>query len=345
MRAGIIGVTGYTGNELLRLLYSHGDVELTYLTSHSFAGKSLDEIHPHYLKIIETECRPFSVEEAVEKTDLVFSALPHGESMEKVSLLREAGLKVIDLSADFRLKDAALYSKWYKREHLAPHNLAAAVYGLPELYRKEIRGASLVANPGCYPTSVLLGLAPLAARGILDWETLVVDAKSGTSGAGRVPSQGLHYPECTENFRAYRAAEHQHTPEIEQELGKLAGQEVEFTFVPHLLPMIRGILSTIYVKLKVKMDEKEIQDIYGEFYGNEQFVRLMPPPLLPETRNVYASNYCDLGLKWDSRNNRLIILSVIDNLVKGAAGQAVQNMNIMLGIKESKGLDMIPLRP
>ncbi|RJX24225.1 MAG: N-acetyl-gamma-glutamyl-phosphate reductase [Dethiobacter sp.] len=345
MRVGIIGVTGYTGSELLRLVFAHKGVELTYVTSHSFTGKPLPEVHPHYLGILEPVCRPFSVDEAVEKADLVFSALPHGESMEAVSLLREAGLKVIDLSADFRLADANLYLEWYKKEHSAPRLLAQAVYGLPELYREQIKKASLVANPGCYPTSVILALAPLAARGVVDWDTLVVDAKSGTSGAGRVPSQVLHFPECAENFRAYRVAQHQHTPEMEQELSKLGGRKVSFTFVPHLLPMIRGILSTIYTGLTVPITEEEILDMYRDFYREEKFVRLLPPPLLVETRNVYASNYCDLSIRWDSRNNRLIILSALDNLVKGAAGQAVQNMNLMLGFKEEKGLEMVPLRP
>lgn len=347
MRVGIIGVTGYTGNELLRLLFSHGGVEITYVTSHSYAGKTLDEIHPHYLEIIKPVCRSFSVEEAVEKTDLVFSALPHGESMEKVPLLRDAGIKVIDLSADFRLTDASLYPVWYKKDHCSPRYLEEAVYGLPEVYREKIKRASLVANPGCYPTSVLLGLLPLTVREeLVNWDTLVVDSKSGASGAGRVPSQNLHFPECSENFRAYRVAEHQHTPEMEQELGKLAGRKISFTFVPHLLPMIRGILSTIYVSLNNdKISIEEIINIYNGFYRDEKFVRVLPVPFLPETRNVYASNYCDLSLKWDARNNRLIIISALDNLVKGAAGQAVQNMNLMLGFKEEQGLEMVPLRP
>ena len=259
---GIIGVTGYTGSELLRLLYSHRGVELTYVTSHSFTGKPLPEVHPHYLGILEPICRPFSVDEAVEKTDLVFSALPHGESMEAVPQLHEAGLKVIDLSADFRLEDPALYPEWYKKEHKAPRYLGQAVYGLPELYREEIKKASLVANPGCYPTSVILALAPLAARGVVDWDTLVIDAKSGTSGAGRNPSQTLHFPECAENFRAYKVAEHQHTPEMEQELGKLAGRKVSFTLC-RTCSMIRGILSTIYTRLTVNMTEEEIRHLPG----------------------------------------------------------------------------------
>ncbi len=345
MRVGIIGVTGYTGSELLRLLFLHKNVEITYVTSYSFAGKTLAEIHPHYLDIIEPVLHSFSVEEAAEKTDLVFSALPHGKSMEVVPQLCAAGLKVIDLSADFRLLDAALYPQWYKREHSAPQYLEKAVYGLPELYKEKIKKASLVANPGCYPTAVILALAPLAARKIVDWDTLIADAKSGTSGAGRTPSQALHYAECTENFRAYRVAEHQHTPEMEQELGRLAGQKISFTFVPHLLPMIRGILSTIYTGLNVETTEEEIRNVYREFYRNESFVRILPSPFLPETRNVYASNYCDLSVKWDPRKNRLIIISAIDNLVKGAAGQAVQNMNLMLGFKEEEGLKAIPLRP
>ena len=265
--------------------------------------------------------------------------------MDTVPLLLAAGLKVVDLSADFRLTDTAAYLKWYKKEHSAPQLLGRAVYGLPEIYKEEIKSTSFVANPGCYPTSVILGLAPLAAQGVVDWETLVVDAKSGTSGAGRVPSQTLHFPECAENFRAYRVAGHQHTPEMEQELSKLAGQKIKLTFVPHLLPMIRGILSTIYLRLTVKVEEAEIREIYREFYRKEKFVRVLPASSVPETRNVYGSNYCDLACKWDRRTGRLIILSALDNLVKGAAGQAIQNMNLMLGLKEEQGLQLIPLRP
>lgn len=345
MRVGIIGVTGYTGSELLRIIHAHGQVELTYVTSHSFTGKKLSDVHPQYSGLVEMICRPFSVEEAIEKTDLVFCALPHGEAMHAVPLLAAAGVRVVDLSADFRLSNANLYQEWYNKEHCAPDYLGRAVYGLPELYREEIKNASLVANPGCYPTSVLLALAPLARSGLIRWETLIVDAKSGTSGAGRTPSAVLHYPECTENFRAYRVAAHQHTPEMEQELGRLAGEQITFTFVPHLVPMIRGILSTVYLYSHANMAEDELFNIYGEFYQNEPFVRLLPPPLMVETKYVYGSNHCALSLRKDNRTGRLIILSAIDNLVKGAAGQAVQNMNLMLGFAETKGLEMLPLRP
>ncbi|NMB34851.1 MAG: N-acetyl-gamma-glutamyl-phosphate reductase [Firmicutes bacterium] len=345
LRVGVIGATGYTGSELLRFIFSHGGIELTYVTSHSFAGKTLPEIYPHYLNILEPVCSPFTLEEAAQKTDLVFCALPHGDSMDVVPALLAAGLKVIDLSADFRLTEAALYREWYQREHSAPRLLGKAVYGLPEIYKEEIKNTSFVANPGCYPTPVILGLAPLAERGLVDWETLVVDAKSGTSGAGRVPSQALHFSECTENFRAYKVAGHQHTPEVEQELGRLAGQKITMTFVPHLIPMIRGILSTIYLRLTEKLEEEEILEIYREYYREEKFVRILPAPILPETRNVYGSNYCDLAFKWDSRTGRLIIVAAIDNLVKGAAGQAVQNMNLMLGLEEEQGLQLIPMRP
>lgn len=345
VRVGIIGITGYTGSELLRLLYAHDGVELTYVTSHTYAGQTLSQVYPHYLKVMDTVCRPFSVEEAVQKTDLVFAALPHGMSMEVVPQLYEAGLKVIDLSADFRLENDLLYNKWYKREHIAPQYLGKAVYGLPEFYREEIKKAALIANPGCYPTSVILPLAPLALKGLIKWETLIVDSKSGASGAGRTPSQGLHFPECTENFRAYRVAEHQHTAEMEQELGKLAGEKIVFTFVPHLVPMIRGILSTSYLELSEELLEEEVYDLYKSFYDDEIFVRLLPPSSYPETKYVYGSNYCDIYLKYDGRTKRMIVISAIDNLVKGAAGQAVQNMNIMLGFAEDKGLRIAPLRP
>ncbi len=345
MRVGIVGVTGYTGSELLRLLYAHDQVTLTYVTSHSFTGKKLAEVHPQYSGLVDLICRPFSAEEAKEKTDLVFCALPHGEAMDAVSQLVAAGIKIVDLSADFRLLDRDLYREWYNKEHTCPAYLGRAVYGLPELYRKEIREASFVANPGCYPTSVLLALAPLARKKLIRWETLVVDAKSGTSGAGRNPSQLLHFPECAENFRAYRVAVHQHTPEMEQELGRLAGEKVCFTFVPHLLPMIRGILSTIYLQLNTDLQEEDLWRLYEEFYRDEKFVRLFAPPLLVETKYVYGSNYCALSLRKDRRTGKVIIFSAIDNLVKGAAGQAVQNMNIMLGFAEAKGLEMLPLRP
>lgn len=346
MRVGIVGVTGYTGSELLRIIHAHGLVELSYVTSHSFTGKKLAEVHPQYSGLIDLVCRPFSVAEAAEMTDLIFCALPHGEAMEVVPLLCDAGVRVVDLSADFRLTDTDLYTEWYNKEHMFPDYLGKAVYGLPELYREEIRDASLVANPGCYPTSILLALAPLARKKLINWNTLVIDAKSGASGAGRNPSQLLHFPECTENFRAYRVAAHQHTPEIEQELSRLAGEEIiPFTFVPHLVPMVRGILSTIYLHLTTDLPEDEIWGIYNDFYGSEKFVRLFPPPLLVETKYVYGSNYCAISLKKDRRTGRLIILSAIDNLVKGASGQAVQNMNLMLGFAEERGLTMLPLRP
>jgi N-acetyl-gamma-glutamyl-phosphate reductase len=345
MRVGIIGVTGYTGNELLRLLLPHVGVKLTYITSHSFAGEPLEGVHPHFRGITGLICSSFSLDEALEKTDLIFSALPHGQSMEVVPQLYGAGIKVIDLSADFRLTEESLYRQWYGKEHIAPHLLGRAVYGLPELYREEIKGSVLIANPGCYPTSVILGLAPLAARGLLRPDTLVVDSKSGTSGAGKVPSPGLHFTECTENFRAYKVASHQHTPEMEQELSRLQGQQFSFTFVPHLVPMIRGILSTMYLKLDADLEEEEIWDIYRDFYEGERFVRVLPLSMFPETRNVYGSNYCDLALKWDAGTRRLIVLSALDNLVKGAAGQAVQNMNLMLGLPEEQGLGIVPLRP
>ena len=345
MRVGIVGVTGYTGNELLRILLTHPGVEVTYVTSHSYAGKLLSEVHPHFMGLNNLICSSFSIQEALEKTDLMFSALPHGESMEVVPELYGAGLKVIDLSADFRLADEDTYSRWYGRKHLAADLLGQAVYGLPELYKEEIVKAKLIANPGCYPTSVILGLAPLAAGKLIEPDSLVVDSKSGTSGAGKTPSVMLHYPECTENFRAYKAANHQHAPEMEQELGRLAGGDFTFTFVPHLVPMIRGILSTMYLRLKGEFTEEGLREIYREFYKGKRFVRLLPPGALPETRNVYGSNFCDIALKWDPRTNRLIVFSAIDNLVKGAAGQAVQNMNLLLGLPEDEGLRAAPLRP
>lgn len=345
MRVGIIGVTGYAGSELLRLLLSHGGVEASYITSKSYEGQPIWQVHPQFLHFTDLKCRSLSFAEARQETDLVFCALPHGEAMEVVPPLLEAGLKVIDLSADFRLDSEEKYMHWYGRKHAHPQYLKGIAYGLPELYREDIKESWLVANPGCYPTSAILALAPLAAAGVVNWEMVVVDAKSGTSGAGRVPSQALHFPDCAENFRAYKVARHQHTPEIEMQLGKLAGGEVILSFVPHLVPMIRGILSSVYLKLDRPRDEEEIRAIYEEFYKEESFVRLLPPGMFPETKFVQGSNFCDISFKLDQRSNNLIIFSAIDNLVKGAAGQAVQNMNLMLGFEEETGLNSVPQSP
>jgi N-acetyl-gamma-glutamyl-phosphate reductase len=344
LRVGIIGVTGYTGGELLRLLTGHPEVKITYVTSRAAEGQEVAEVHPQYKGLIKLTCSSFDQEEARQKTDLCFCALPHGESMEIVASLLKTGLKVIDLSADYRL-DADDYYLWYKKKHLFPLLLQKAVYGLPELYRTQVAQADLVANPGCYPTAALLALAPLAQHNLIDYNTLIIDAKSGTSGSGRKPNPTLHFPDCTENFHAYKVAAHQHTPEIEKELACLSKQPVQLTFTPHLLPMSRGILVTAYLKLKNSCSPLNIQEVYSQFYAEEPFVRLLEQPSLPETKNVYGSNFCDIAWRLEERTGRLIVLAAIDNLVKGASGQAVQNMNIIFGLPETAALITAPLKP
>jgi N-acetyl-gamma-glutamyl-phosphate reductase len=337
----VLGATGYTGMELIRLLHGHPEVRLSFLSSESSAGLSLAQVHPQFLKLVEQVLQPLEVEAIPETVKLVFCALPHGSSAKVVPALLSRSLRVVDLSADFRLKDASLYDRWYNRSCPAPELLPEAVYGLPELYAGPIAAARLVANPGCFPTSVLLALAPLARAGLVDWETVIIDSKTGVSGAGRSPKQEFHFPECTENFKAYRVARHQHTPEMEQELSRLAGEQVRVTFTPHLAPMSRGILSTIYLKLKPRERRslEELYALYREFYRSCPFIRLLPEQQLPETRRVRCSNYCDLSLRLDERTGRIIVLSAIDNLTKGASGQAIQNMNIMLGFPETMGLN------
>ncbi|MEW6593287.1 MAG: N-acetyl-gamma-glutamyl-phosphate reductase [Thermodesulfobacteriota bacterium] len=344
IRVGIIGASGYTGAELVRILVNHPEVEITLATSRQYAGKPLAQVFPHLAGRSSLVCQDLPVEEYAAMADLFFSAVPHQTAMALVPKLLAAGKKVVDLSADFRIHDAAVYEAWYQ-PHTAPELLAAAVYGLPELYRAAIKATSLVANPGCYPTSVILGLAPLLKAGLIDPDTLVVDSKSGTSGAGRGAAVGTLYCEVTDGFRAYKVAEHRHTPEIEQELGKLAGRPVVVSFTPHLVPMSRGILSTIYARAVKALDQSALDALYQEHYKNEPFVRVLPPGSLPATQYVRGSNYCDLAARFDKRTGRVIVLSAIDNLVKGAAGQAVQNMNLICGLPEGMGLNVVPFFP
>lgn len=339
----ILGATGYTGIELVRLLYHHPGAKLSFLSSESHAGISLAGVHPQFYGRVEQQLQPLRVEAIPEAVELVFCALPHGSSAGVIPELLTGGKRVIDLSADFRLREPALYEQWYGRSHPAPGLLNEAVYGLPEINGEAVKKATLVANPGCYPTGALLALAPLVRAGQVNSSSIIIDAKSGVSGAGRAPRQDFHFPECTENFKAYRVGNHQHTPEIEQLLGQLTGQKVTITFTPHLVPMIRGILSTIYLSLRRELTLEQICDLYREFYRGQPFVRVLEPPLLPETRMVRGSNYCDLALRRDERTGRVIVFSAIDNLVKGAAGQAVQNMNLMFGFAEETGLTQLPV--
>ena len=338
IEAAVLGATGYTGIELIRLINAHPDVSLALATSESHHGKKISDVHPQFYGQTDLILGKMEPDQMPSTIDVVFCALPHGSSAEAGSTLYKKGFRVIDLSADFRLKKPEAYSQWYSLDHLHPELLECSVYGLPELYGEQVKNARLIANPGCYPTGIILALAPLLKNKMVDLNSIIIDAKSGVSGAGRAPKQPFHFPECTENFKAYRVASHQHTPEIEQELSCLAEKELKVTFTPHLVPMIRGILSTIYLKLNTEKNETELNKLYINFYDDSPFVRILKPPALPETRFVRGSNYCDLALRLDSRTGQLIIISAIDNLVKGAAGQAVQNMNLMFGFSETAGL-------
>jgi len=338
MKIGIINVTGYAGVELARLLHQHPEVELASVTGRSAAGQSLSEVFPHLAGI------DLTIEAKLGDVELVFSAMPHKESAEEIIPLLEKGIKVVDISADFRLKDAAEYPRWYGFSHPAPRLLAQAVYGLPELHRAQIASASLVANPGCYPTGAILALAP-AVKAKLVVPDIVVDSKSGVSGAGRTLSLATHYSEANEDTTAYALEGHRHLPEIIQELNLLnPGQPLAVTFVPHLVPMTRGILTTTYATLASgKKGIEEIRKLYLDFYKDEPFVRVADSP--PHTKQTWGSNLCLVYPTVDQRTGRLVVISAIDNLVKGAAGQAVQNMNLMLGLPETMGLEAPAIYP
>ncbi len=341
----IAGATGYTGSELLRLLYLHPDAKVIRITSEQHSGAEISSVFPQFGELMDLTYEPLDPDTLVKDADLVFLALPHTLSMETVPRVLKHGVRLVDLSADFRLNDVSLYRTWYKVDHTAPELLSQSIYGLPELYRDEIADARLLANPGCYPTCALLGLAPLIKNGYVRTDGIVIDAKSGVSGAGKSPKPHLHFPEANEALAAYRIGEHQHTPEIEQEISRLSEKKVVLSFTPHLIPMNRGLLCTSYGILNRKVSTEELVDAYKTFYGDEPFIRVHPAGSLPNTRDVRGTNRCDIGLKVDDRTGRVIVVSVIDNLVKGASGQAVQNMNLMMGIKETTGLDLPPLTP
>lgn len=340
IKAGVIGATGYAGVELVRLLLRHPDAELAAVSSVSFEGQKLSDVYPTLREICPLECG--TAGDVIQASDVIFAALPHGLSQDTAEACVKAGKKFIDLGADFRLDDAAEYEKWYGCEVKYPELHQAAVYGIPELFRKDIVGKQVVGNPGCYPTSVALGLAPALRAGMIEPTGIVIDSKSGTTGAGRKPTQNLHYPDCNEAFSAYKVASHRHTPEIEQTLTKMAGEKATVTFVPHLLPVNRGILSTIYAKMKPGVTLDAVRERYEETYRDEYFVRVQPKGVGVDIHNVRCSNYCDIQLYSDEHTGLLIVTSVIDNMVKGAAGQAIQNMNLLFGISETAGLDMIP---
>lgn len=352
IRVGIVGGTGYTGGELLRIFYQHPDVTVTYVSSRSQAGTSVDESHPALAGCYDLKYEPIDVDVMAERCDVVFLAVPHGASMELAADLLERGVRVVDLGADFRLADADAYRFWYGAEHTRPELLSEAVYGLPELNRERIAKTRLVANPGCYPTSVLLGVLPLAAAGCIDTSMVTVSAVTGVSGAGATPKPLYHFPDRTENVQAYGVPGHRHTAEMEQGIAAmLAAQDsgatgqVGVSFVPHLVPMSRGILATINIALTKPLQTDDVLDIFREFYKDEPFVRVLGTERMPETKAVAGSNFCDVTARVDERTGRVIVLSAIDNLVKGAAGQAVQNMNIMYGLDETAGLKTPGLYP
>ncbi|MFZ0241231.1 MAG: N-acetyl-gamma-glutamyl-phosphate reductase [Desulfobacterales bacterium] len=340
-RVAVVGATGYAGAELVRLLAGHPKIDVTVLTSRQYAGQRFDSVYPAFAGVVGLTCEAFDSHRVCERADVIFTALPHKLPMEIVPGLIAQGKKVIDLSADFRFQDAARYEAHYQ-PHTAKDLLPRSVYGLSEIYREQIRTAALVGNPGCYPTSVLLPLLPLVRAGLLDLKTLVADAKSGVSGAGRSPSLGTLYGAVSESFKAYKVGSHRHTPEMEEVLGREARRPVTLTFVPHLVPMSRGMAATIYVDPVKGGDSGDIDRCLREFYRDQPFVRLCAAGRPPDTLSVRGTNFCDIGFALDSRNNRLILMSAIDNLVKGAAGQAVQNMNLMCGLPETTGLMQVP---
>lgn len=347
VNVGIIGARGFTGGELVRILLRHPGVRLSYVTSESHDGELMSEVFPFLLGQTELRYEKFDPPAAVDKADAFLFATPDGEAMKHAPALLARGKKVVDLSGDFRLKDVATYEAWYGRPHIAPELLAEAVYGLPEIKREEVKKARLITNPGCYPTSVILALAPLMKAKAVCADSIVVDSKSGVSGAGgRASLSGEYsYPAISENFRAYGIAKHKHTPEIEQELGAIGGADLTVQFTPHLLPMTRGILTTAYAKLSADMDQPALRDLYEKFYGKEPFVQVLPEGKLPQTKYTCGSNQCHLAVVHDPRTQRVIAISAIDNLVKGAAGQAVQNLNLICGLPETQGLEMIALYP
>ncbi len=341
----IIGASGYTGVELARILCNHPNVTITAATSRQYDGKALADVFPNLRSKTNLICRNHSTAELIDMADFFFTAVPHKTAMDIVPDLLAAGKKVVDLSADFRLRDVNTYEKWYQK-HSAPSILADAVYGLPELYRDQIIASRLTANPGCYPTSIILSLAPLLKAGIINPYTIIVDSKSGTSGAGRAASVGSLFCEVTDGFRPYKVGgTHRHLPEIEQEINCFLNEPVTISFTPHLLPISRGILSTSYAHLKPETTIDEIQSLYEEMYADEFFIRLLKQGSFPATQYVRGSNFCDIGFTIDERTGRIIVMSAIDNIVKGAAGQAVQNMNLMLGFKETEGLKQAPYFP
>lgn len=338
IKAAVLGATGYAGIELVRLLTNHPCVSIEVLGSQTFKEQKICDVYQNLRHILEKECTELDIDE-VAKCDIAFTALSHGASKTVIPKLLDAGIKVIDLSGDYRYDDAAVYEQWYGEPHSSPELLKESVYGLCELHREKIKSARLIGNPGCYTTCSILGAAPLLANGWADTKNIIIDAKSGVTGAGRGLNLAYHFCECTENTKAYKVATHRHTSEIEQELSNIAGENIILSFTPHLIPQKRGILATIYMNLKTPHTVEEVLNVYKEYYKNEYFVRVKNLGELPETKHVAGSNFVDIGVCVDKRLNRAIIVSSLDNIVKGAAGQAIQNMNLMFGLDEKTALD------
>jgi len=340
INVGILGGTGYVGIELVRLLCRHENVNITKIVSQSFAGKTISEVYPNLKGICDAVCSTLNIDDIANNCDIVFTALPHGASKELIPALFAKGIKIIDMSGDYRYDNKEVYEKWYGEPHTSPELLEQSVYGLCEVHREKIKTANLVGNPGCYTTCSILALAPVIATGIVDTKSIIIDAKSGVTGAGRSTTLDFSFCEATENAKAYKVATHRHTSEIEQELSRFANENIELSFTPHLVPMKRGIIATSYADLTKQISVEEIHNIYRKFYDGEFFVRICKNGILPEVKNVAGSNFIDIGIVVDERLNRLVVVSCIDNLIKGAAGQAVQNMNIMFSFEETTGLDM-----
>ena len=345
IKVGIIGATGYAGGELVRLLLGHKEAEIKWYGSRSYVDQKYAKVYQNMFQLVDDRCLDDNMEEMAKQVDVIFTATPQGlcASLVNDDILNK--VKVIDLSADFRIKDAAVYEEWYGIEHKAKQYLDEAVYGLCEINREAVKKARLVANPGCYPTCSILSIYPLLKEGLIDPSTVIIDAKSGTSGAGRGAKVDNLFCEVNENIKAYGVATHRHTPEIEQELSLAAGEPVTVSFTPHLVPMQRGILVTAYASLKKEVTWEEVKEVYDRYYDKERFVRVLDQDVCPQTRWVEGSNYVDVGFKIDPRTKRIIMMGAMDNLVKGAAGQAVQNMNLVFGLDEAEGLRMAPLFP
>lgn len=341
IKVGILGATGYAGIEVVRLLISHPEIQITRIISQSFVGKRVSDVYPNLKGVCDLECSALDEDDIADNCDLVFTALPHGASKTVIPSLFRKGLKIIDLSGDFRYNDPEVYEKWYDEPHSAPEVLAESVYGLCELHRDEIKKHTLVGNPGCYTTCSIMALAPLVANKVVDTKNIIIDAKSGVTGAGRSASLPNIYCEVNESLKAYKIATHRHTSEIEQELSILADEDIILSFTPHLVPMQRGILATCYANLNQDISAESLVNMFRKFYKGEPFVRIYESGSLPEIKHVAGSNYVGLGLVVDERLNRVIIVSCIDNLVKGAAGQAIQNMNIICGFDEKTGLESV----